>query len=189
MDLSFIDYKTAITIVHLFGVVLGAGGAIASDFIFFSSIKDKKITSTELRFLRVGSRMVWIGVGLLVISGILIFFTDPINYLQSSKFLSKMAIVAVVIINGIFFHLSHLPHIHRYLGQHLPTSSEFMKKSNALLASGAISMVSWSVAVVLGALPSLPFSFTEIFTSYLVVITIASAVAILSKNRILGNKS
>ncbi len=188
MDLSFIDYKTAITIVHLFGVVLGAGGAIASDFIFFSSIKDKKITSTELRFLRVGSHMVWIGVALLVISGILIFFTDPVNYLQSSKFLSKMAIVAVVILNGIFFHLSHLPHIHRYIGQHLPTSKEFMKKSSALLVSGAVSMVSWSVAVVLGSLPSLPFSFAEIFLSYLVVVAVAASVAILSKNHILGSK-
>ena len=89
MDLSFLDQKTIFTIIHILGVALGAGGAYVSDMIFMSSIKDQRISKTEMRFLTLGSFFVWTGLITLIISGTGMFLTDTEGYLSSSKFLAK----------------------------------------------------------------------------------------------------
>lgn len=167
------ELKLIFTILHLFGVALGAGGAYMSDVMFFSSAKDDRISKTEFRFLTIGSRMVWIGLALLVLSGLGLFFLNVEGYLASSKFLAKMTIVFIVFINGLIFHFSHLDRIKRHAGAHLPSSDEFMRKRPVLLASGAVSFVSWTFALILGAMHNVPFSYFEIMTGYLVVVLIA----------------
>ena len=52
---DFIEIKTVYTILHLFGIAIGAGGAFASDLIFFKSIKDGKLSNTEFGFMEMGS--------------------------------------------------------------------------------------------------------------------------------------
>ena len=87
------EIKVIWTILHLLGVAIGAGGAFASDFIFFQSIKDKKITETEMGFIENSSKMVWLGLFILVASGLGLFMLNPDQYLSSSKFITKMIIV------------------------------------------------------------------------------------------------
>ena len=183
--MDFIDLRTFLIILHLFGVALGAGGAYMSDGMFFSSIKDEKFSKTELRFLKLGSKFVWIGLLLLVLSGIGLFLTDPVKYMESTKFLSKMSIVAIIIANGIFFHLSHIPHLSRHEDTHFPSSDEFGRKRGLLLASGVVSMVSWSFALVLGALKSVPYPYWIIMLVYLGVVSIGVALSQLLKGYIL----
>ncbi len=168
------DIKTIATIIHVFGAVLGAGGAYLSDAMFFSSVKDEKISRTELRFLRIGSRFVWIGLLILVLSGFVLFFLDTQKYLASSKFLAKATIVLIIIINGIIFHRVHLPRIHRHAGHHFPSSDEFMRHRPLLLASGAISFLSWTTVLILGKLKSVPLSYSTIMLAYLILIIGAS---------------
>lgn len=172
MDL--IDIKLFWTIFHLFGVAIGAGGAYMSDIMFFSSIKDEKISATEMRFLKMASKFVWFGIAVLVLSGIGLFFTDMDAYLESSKFLAKVTIVTIIAINGIVFHGMHLPRIERHVGHHFPSSDEFMRHRPLLLVSGAVSFVSWTSVVILGALRSLPFDYLEILGFYLVIVTVAA---------------
>lgn len=47
--------------IHLFGVVLGAGGAFISDGIFFTSLKDKIISKDEFRIIKTASNFIWGG--------------------------------------------------------------------------------------------------------------------------------
>lgn len=173
MYLGFIDFKTLYLILHLFGIALGAGAAFFSDIMFFSAMKDMKFSSTEIRFLKLGSRTVWIGLGLLVISGILLFTTDPAKYAHSSKFLAKMTIVAVIIANGYVFHRIHIPRIMRHAREELPSSDEFKRKSISMFASGAVSVTSWVSAVILGAFKKIPYEYSEIMMAYLLVLSIA----------------
>ena len=163
------DPKTIYTIIHVFGAVLGAGGAYLSDAMFFHSIKDKVISSTEIIFLKLGSVFVWVGLGVLIISGVLLFSTDPAGYMSSSKFLIKMFVVLVILVNGIFFHRVHLPRIGRHANHHYPSSDEFIRNRKFLAASGAVSMTSWTTAIILGSLPSIPLSFAVALTGYLVL--------------------
>ena len=185
---EIMDFKTAFTIIHLFGVVIGGGGAFASDFIFFSSVKDRKISSTEMRFLRLGSKMVWIGLFIIVVSGIFIFLTDMDKYLYSSKFLAKMTIVGIIIFNGFVFHISHLPRLRRHVNLHFSSSDEFKKHAPLLVSSGAVSMVSWASAIILGAMRSVYYSYLTIMAGYLILLILAIIISLILKNKILFQK-
>ncbi len=163
---------------------MGAGAAFVSDMIFFSTIKDGKINSDELRFMKLGGKVVWFGLLILVLSGILLFSTDPQYYLASTKFLAKLSIVAVIIINGIIFHFIHFPHIHGHLGLPFRDSPSFIKRIPVLMISGGVSVTSWIFAVVLGVLSKVSFSYSEIMLFYLFILVIIVTGALMMRNYI-----
>ena len=171
--MEFLTLKGFYTIVHLFGVVFGAGGAFMSDAMFFSAFKDMRLNKTEMRFISIGSRMVWLGVTILLVSGYLIFETNSDFYLNSSKFLAKMTVVGIIIVNGIFLHLRLIPLCRRHIDSDLKASAEFMNNRAFMFTSGAISFVSWVSALILGALHRIPFSYPELTSVYLAVIAVA----------------
>ncbi|MEX0649459.1 MAG: hypothetical protein WD200_00480 [Candidatus Andersenbacteria bacterium] len=180
-----IDTHTLFFIGHLFGIAMGAGGAFMSDLMFFSSIRDRIISRTELHFMRIGSMMVWAGIVVLVITGTGLFLADPDVFLASSKFLTKITIVAVIIINGFVFHIWHIPRLHRHADMHFPSSDEFMRRRPWLLGSGVVSMVSWMFAIILGALRSIPYSYTTAMMFYIVVVILGVSTAYIIRNRLL----
>lgn len=176
---------TWIVILHLFGVILGAGGAFASDMMFFSSIRDRKLSKTELGFMKIGSTMVWTGLAILIISGSIIFMSDPDKYMASSKFLLKMTVVGVIFLNGIVFHRTHIPRMHRHADHHLPSSDEFMRSRSFLMASGAISFSSWITAFLLGSVKSIPVSYPVGLAAYIGILICAITGAMVIKSLIL----
>ena len=179
MLLGFIELKDLFLIIHLFGVVVGMGGAFVSGQMFFSSVQDRRISDTELRFLELGAKMVWIGLSVLVISGAVLFSLDTDKYLDSSKFLAKITIVAILTVNGFLFHVSHLPRIARHTGEHLPSSDEFMRRKHFLLFNGAVSISSWSSALILGALKTVPYAYWQIMLVYGAVVVLAVGVSLI----------
>jgi hypothetical protein len=185
MFLDFIELKTVYLIGHIFGAILGAGGAFASDAMFFSTIKDGRINKDELRFMKLGSKLVWSGLALLVVSGIFLVYTNPEMYFASSKFLAKLTIVGVIVVNGIIFHLIHLPHIQGHIGLKFADSPTFKRKASFLMASGAISMVSWILTVILGVLKNIPYNYTQIIGTYFILIIFVIIGAVVMKKRIL----
>jgi len=186
--MEYLDAKTIYTIFHIFGAVIGAGGAFMSDAMFFSSIKDKKIGKEELRLLRVGSRMVWIGVAILIISGALLFNTDTAKYLASSKFLVKMTVVLIIALNGLVFHYLHLPLMKRHCDKHLPECNEFVSKSGWLMASGVVSIVSWVATIILGVMRGIPYTFVEGMSIYLVIVFAGVITSLFVRKKILFNE-
>ena len=182
------SWPIILTITHLFGLALGAGGAFASDWIFLLSAHDARISRTETRFLSLGSKLVWTGVTILALSGLGLFLLDPTRLLASPKFLAKMSVVLIIILNGISFHFLHLPRIRRHAGEHFPSSDEFMRYRFALVASGAISFVSWSSALILGAWRNIPFSYSQIMLTYLVIIIFGISIAWLSRKKLVPDE-
>ena len=67
--MDWIDLKTVLTILHIFGAVIGAGGAYMSDAMFFATVKDEVISNRELKFLKIGSNYDWVGLSVLFLSG------------------------------------------------------------------------------------------------------------------------
>ena len=184
--LDFIDIKTVWLIIHLFGVALGAGGAFASDAMFFSSVRDKKFSKTEIRFLKLGSILVWTGLTILIISGLGLFSLAPEKYLASSKFIAKMIIVAIIVINGTIMHLYQLPLIVQTVDKKFSASKKFMKNRSWILLGGAISVTSWSFSIILGTLKTIPYSVTTILSVYILAIIVAISTAQVLKRYIFG---
>lgn len=171
-------------VLHLLGLAIGMGGAIVSDAMFFSSIRDEKVSHTEMRFLRLGGATVWIGLVLIILSGILLFSLNPEQYLASGKFLAKMTIVSIIFFNGILFHVIHIPRLHRHAGHHFPSSDEFMRMAPILIVNGVISSVSWFTAFILGAIGRSPLSYFTIMSSYLFVLIVVATVSLVFKRKI-----
>ena len=182
------ELKVIWTIIHLFGVALGAGGAYVSDGMFFQSIKDKMLTQTEIGFMQLGSRITWLGLGLLLVSGIGLFLTDPASYSQSSKFQIKMLIVLVLTINGIYFHLSHIPFLKERQNKKFSELPKLVEKRTKLIFSGVVSVASWSLAIALGALRSIPFTFIQALITYVIIITFGCLVAYVMRNKFIPLK-
>jgi len=184
MDIAFFDVKTIFTIAHLVGVVFGAGGAAASDLMFFSCIKDHRISKTEARFLRLGSMMTWGGLALLILSGIGLFFTDPAYYMASAKFISKMIIVGIITVNGAVFHFDHIPWLHKHIDIPLRTAEQFTRRAPRLIVSGTVSVTGWMAALVLGSLRSIPFTISQVMIAYGIILLIAVVIGLSMQNRI-----
>lgn len=181
MILDFIEIKTVYLIFHLFGIAIGAGGAFASDLIFFKSIKDGQLSRVEFGFMELGSKMIWTGLAILVISGTLMFFLNPETYMASSKFQLKMLVLAVIILNGLVLHIKFIPKFKAATREGTMNVAEFIRGNPLILVSGVVSMVSWSSAIILGALGSIPYSFWVILPIYLVLVFGGIAVAFLLK--------
>lgn len=162
--------REVVLLVHLFGLALGAGAAFFSDFLFTHIIKDKRIDDKEYSLLRLASSVVWLGLSVLFISGLLIFIGDTERLLDASKFLAKMTIVFILLVNGIYFHFSHIPKLRKVVGKKLDRRVFKKKQSRLFFMSGAVSGVSWAAALVLGGLSSLSLSYLQIMGLYVAVL-------------------
>lgn len=183
MDFGFVEQKTLYLIGHLFGVALGAGGAFISDLLFLKSVRDRKISKTEIGFLSVASYAVTAGLVLLIGSGVLMFMLEPEKYLASAKFITKMSIVGIIVLNGVFLHWVHIPWLRRQVGARQVIPHEFSYRLFMLL-SGTVSLVSWSSAIILGAFRSIPLEYGVLMSIYGAVLGSALCVAYLLRDHL-----
>lgn len=160
------NYFPFILGAHLVGVVLGFGGALISDILFFKFLKDFKITNNEASILHALSKVIWFGIGVIVLSGFFLFLSDIERYSMSSKFLTKMSVVAIIIINGIVLNFVVTPKL---------TSIAFGElKGSAIrriaFACGAVSITSWWAAFILGLMKTSPAPLHVMFSTYLFIL-------------------
>jgi hypothetical protein len=184
--MDWIDTKTFYTLLHLFGVTLGAGGSFMSDVLFISTTKDKILDKSEFAILKMGSTVTWVGLFLLVISGALLFSLNPEGYLASDKFILKMIIVGIIAINGAIFHFVHTPRLEKLIGKNLAQSEIFKKYSRSMYYSGALSIVSWVSALILGGLRMIPVTVLIGLSIYLLLVGVAVVGAEMKRRKYLN---
>lgn len=177
MDFSFVplfvEYKSYFTLLHLFGFALGVGGATISDVLFFKFLKDFKITPEERDVLKTMSQIVWFGLLIIVISGIAIFLPESEKLLASGKFLTKVCVVAVIIINGAVLNLLITPKLLTIAWKENGMNvKKVSRMSNIAFATGAVSFVSWYTAFILGFAKNVPYSFTQLTSAYIGVLLV-----------------
>jgi len=173
----FSEYRNHLIILHIVAVVFGMGAALISDVLFNFYGHDKILSDSELRKLTKLSRIVWAALWVIVLSGIGIFFSNPAFYIASAKFLSKMTIVLVIVVNGYLLARIVQPHL---FNPGFLTDEKERKTRRAAFSFGAISLVSWISAFSLAIPDSLPYSYVEIMSVYaiLLVVGVASALQI-----------
>ena len=197
VQLSFFDmmpylatYKPLILGVHLAGVVIGFGGAIIADMFFMKFLKDFRISADESAFLKTLSQIIWFGLGVIFIGGLFLFLSDVDTYAHSAKFLAKMVVVAVIIVNGFFLNtfvsqnLTKIP----FEGEISDLDEKTKETRKLAFALGAISATSWWTAFILGMMRASPAPFITILAVYFcallgVVITSQIVEKFLSKKK------
>jgi len=166
--IEFFQYiKTPATVLHVLSVVLGMGSALTADVLFSFYSKDKKLNPTHIFTLSLLSKVVSYSLIFIVLSGAMLFLSDVNRYIHSAKFLAKMSIVLVLLVNGYV--------LNKYIWAHLLKEGFFTDEKERgwrklAFACGAISVISWLSACTLGVLNRIALPYTHIISIYLLVI-------------------
>ena len=184
-DLAFVSflgaYHEVILIVHVMAMALGLGGATITDVLFFRFLKDKKISWEEKGTLDTLSQFLWTVLAIAVVSGLGLYLPEVARLNESAKFLVKAVVVLVIIINGATLNLLVSPKL-------IKLSFDQKEESRALrrlaFGLGAVSIVSWYSAFILGMLKSIPVSFMVGLAIYIALLVVAIFMSQLTAKRL-----
>ena len=183
---------TFLIITHIIGAVMGVGGATSSDILFFRALKKGKIESAEFESLKKFSLIIWLGFTVLAFSGISFFIFYRLNMFgpavaYSPKLWAHFTIALVVFFNGLVMHWKVFPLIESGIGKPL-FSENFIKKSFVVFSTGAISILSWYSAFILGMSRTLDLSYLKIIGVYFIIILVGIVIANIVGRRIIKNQ-
>lgn len=183
-------YRELILIGHFLGVALGLGGATIVDILFFKFLKDFRISEQEAGVIHTLSQIIWFSLVILVLTGIGLYIPEAEELNQSAKFLVKMIVVAVIIINGTFLNLLVAPKLVRisFGEKHDHQSGELHHERKIAFALGAVSLVSWYSAFILGIARNIPIEFWQLLFAYLAILIAAIIVSQIAE-RVLINRA
>lgn len=169
------EHRTFFTIIHLLGVALGVGAATITDIFFFGFLKDYKISEEESKIMQVLSNVIWFALGLLVLSGISLFFPKADELMHSGKFLTKMCGILVLIVNGFLLNIIIAPKLMSisFNGEDHHVQGATHRLRRLAFALGAISITSWYFIFILGALRGITISFLPLFVGYFTILLLA----------------
>lgn len=169
-DLAFLlgQYRSLVVIFHAVGVAIGLGAATISDFFFFKFLKDFKISEFEAEVLSTLSQIIWFALAVLIVSGLGLYLPNTQELISSPKFLAKIVVISVLIINGAILNLMVAPQLVKisFHQKHEHISGELRHIRKIAFGLGAVSIISWYTALVLGMLKKVSMEFLEIFGIY-----------------------
>ncbi len=181
----FVENKALFLVFHVLSVVMGMGSALTSDLLFNFYSHNKTLNETERKTLRFLSTAVWVSLIVIILSGFAIFFSDPYKYEHSQKFISKMIIMVVLLVNGLFLHKVVSPH---FDDRGLLKFKSKRPIRRIAFACGAVSLISWTTVCVLGTLKSIPYTFVQFIIGYLIFTICGMVAAVLIEKRTFNDK-
>lgn len=167
--------------IHILGVVFGLGGATVTDVMFVNFMRDFRIQRREAEIMETLSKVVWVGIALLILSGLGLLLPAWDTFWASDRFVMKMTAVAVVLVNGIFLNLWIQPRARRisFVKPEEPLPSEQKEKQVRLrriaFALGGISFVSWYSAYALAVLDMVELDYLYLLAIFIVLLVVAVA--------------
>ncbi len=184
-DFILASQKVMWVIVHSIGFILGIGAATITDILFFRFLKDGKISQEEKDTMDTLSSVIWVGLAILIVSGIALFIPEASKLAVSSKFLLKVVVVSVIILNGLILNMFVAPHIRRLSFAEDKISRRFRRIAFAL---GGISITSWYLAFILGSLRSISTDFITAVVLYGVLLSCVVIGSRIFENHLSKNK-
>ncbi len=180
------EYKSFVVVLHILFMALGLGAATLADIFFFKFLKDERISAEESDVLSTLSQVIWLSLGLVIVSGVALFLPEAVQYLSMPKFLAKMVVVGVIVVNGAFLNLYIAPKLVKisFGDPHNHKEGELGRARRLAFALGPISIVSWYAAFILGSLPAdTPLLFFDFLKIYLLVLIVAVTIGQFVENR------
>ena len=175
----FIEWKQVMFIAHVFGVAIGLGAATLADFFFFKFISDFRISEVEASILRTFSQVIWVAIGLIVMSGLAIFLPDYGTLWAMDVFRIKGLVAIVLLANSSVLNLYVAPRfLQIQFGKHDHVPGELTRVRTAVFALGPISIVSWYFLFVLVMLETLPASFDLLWRVYAALLLLAIVIGL-----------
>lgn len=187
-----VENRNVFLALHLFSVTIGVGSAVISDILFFKFLKDFQISLFEAGIMKFMSQMMWLALGIIVITGLGLYLPHAEHLKESPAFIMKMIILAVIVLNGAFLNLLVSPRLVKASLSNNPPEGHltysYEKSDLPVLgrlpfALGPISLISWISVFLLGlfldkaakfGLPNLAFGY---FSALFVVVILGLAIS------------
>ena len=174
------------TIIHLLGLSLGFGVAMALDFILLKNIVRNEIfRANHYRMIYQFSIFVTFGLCLLWISGIGFlwqYFLHSPEKLCNPKIWAKLCFVVILTGNGILIHHYLIPKLKTCVGKKLMNHMQDMQL-RLISTSGAISMVAWMIPFICGTVSELNYVYP--FSGLMFAFLMVSITTIIAANTFL----
>lgn len=183
MELVFniINLKSAITFLHLSGLIFGVGGAWILDGFLLAHLNDP-LSKERYRTIEFISKNVIAGLIILWISGfafIAYYYLFSPEFLYNQKVWAKIFIVSVLTINGVLVHNIILPYLKKSIGSTLvDLLSNY--EIRVMASIGVMSFISWLFPIILGVTKTLNFTVSALQISFFYLLL--SAVSLLFVN-------
>lgn len=156
----FTTIKPIIVILHALSAAIGLGAVVTTDALFFKFLKNYKISEKEADTLDTISKVIWGAIFLLFITGAALYVSAPLEYLAKSKFVAKLIVFLVIVLNGIALNAVISPYLVKLSfnddSRTLHRSTRMRVLRRVAFASGGISMISWFTVFILGSIRSIP---------------------------------
>lgn len=155
-----IDLYTMLVIVHLFGAVLGLGGATFIEVFLNKALQDGVVDPTEKIFLSTTYKVLRVGLGISLITGFgfVAFYiaNDQLFRMTNPVFIAKMLVIVILVANAVLLHFHKMK----------------------LWWGSTLSFMSWYFAFFLGTFltHSIRFGFWEIMIAYVVCVVLGGYV-------------
>jgi hypothetical protein len=166
-----------VLLVHILAAITGAGSVFVTDFLHLSGINNRKIEKKLLFVYPIISKLIFISIVAIVLSGIALLFFKP-ELLQSGIFRLKMVLFGIIIVNGYFLQKKVFPELENCILKETPThqceSNVFVK--SAFL--GSISLVSWLSILILALTKSSGYSVMQFTIFYLILVILGFSTAL-----------
>lgn len=163
------DWQTFLTIAHVIGVVLGAGGATFAEVLSLKALQDGIVDPSETELLKLTYRVLRVGLIILALSGfgyfILWRLTGNAHLIYDPRLLAKLTILVFALLGVIAWSAKKVP----------------------IWFGSAASLVSWYSMLILGIWRSLDASYITIMIAYFLAIP-AGVVLLAGVRRMLGIK-
>jgi predicted ATPase len=94
--------STGVMYVHLAGLLLGGGAAVAADRETLKAARDPEpVRADHLAFLGTVHAIAITGLGMLAVSGAALLLADLETFWSARAFWTKMSLVALLLVNGL----------------------------------------------------------------------------------------
>jgi len=146
-----IDLKGVVFGLHVFGLSLGFGGTIFSTVLFYKFLKDYRIEKHEFLILKQLGQLIWLGLGILIVTGFALYVPEAALLNDSPRFILKIMLIGIVLANGLFYNLFIMPHLTIIPFRQLLVRHKSLRDVRKLaFALGSVAVVTWFYIFMLG---------------------------------------
>ena len=170
MDITY----TISLVFHVLGVIVAVGSATIVDYLHLIGIRKKKLEKGLVNIYPHITTMINISLGIIYLSGTFLVVQNP-ALLSSPLFITKMVLVIIVTINGLYLQRSVSPELDKCVlkGANYCTTSVLTRSA----LCGSISIVTWYSIVILSLTKNLQYTASQFTLTYFIVLILVIIIA------------
>lgn len=165
---------------HIISSMIAVGAVTITDYFHLSGLKNRKLERKLFSIYPMLTRIIIYSIIIFTLSGILLVINNPL-IMEKSLFKLKMALVLIVILNGIFLNNKVSPDFQKCA----LNEKKYCKRETLLYSSisGAISIVTWYSILIIAFTKKYDYSVSQFLKFYTLALIVVFFMALYIQNK------